>query len=322
VEETRTSQEHRRKQYRTIYELLFQSPRIYTKTVSSVLGTDPSVASRRMKEAFDLGYISGPQIRRRSYKNTKEYMYFATCETPLKSFLSSIKDAHISYHAVMSGFANLWITSTERLDCDSDVIGGPRTDYHISFAPNHSWNTAILIMQEKVESFSPHTYSAARILSAHWDEHLKWDLKDEILFREFKYSVRKKLSPIMRKYHISGEKLYEWLGRLSECCTITTSFFPKGFSMYDSYLFAFETDYEDFIIDLFSELPTSALFFKVSNTLFLYAQITGRFVRFIDIQNPGVGQLQIPLLVDDLLERGILKSEAHSIIEYYWGKSL
>jgi hypothetical protein len=34
-------------------------------------------------------------------------------------------------------------------------------------------------------------------------------------------------------------------------------------------MFMFETDYEDFIVDLFSELPTSTFFFKVANKLFV-----------------------------------------------------
>ncbi len=318
----RTSEKQRRKQYRTIYELLFQTPRIYVKTVSSRLGTDPAVASRRMKEAFDLGYIAGPQLGRRSYQNMKEYVYFVNCGSSVKSFLNHIKDLNITYHAVMGGFSNLWIVSREEIDFDDCILGGPRSDYHISFAPNHSWETTLQIMRNEVDNSSPRKGDPRGIIQTHWNETVKWDFKDEMLFREFKYNLRKKLSPIMKKYQISSEKLYEWFGRLPECCTITTSYFPERYSAYDSYLFMFETNYEDFIIDLFSKLPTSSLFFKVSNKLFLYARVAGRFVRFVDIQDSQIGQLQIPLLVEDLLDRGILKSEQHSIVEYYWRKNL
>lgn len=322
MEETRTSEKQRRRQYRAIYELLFQTPRIYVKTVSSKLGIDPAVASRRMKEAVDLEYIAGPHIRKRSYANMMEYMYFVTCESSVKSFLEYIDDRAITYHAVMSGFASLWVASREQIDIKGAVVEGPRSDYYISFAPDHSWETALENMQEKVETFDCSEYDPKGTVQTHWNEPIEWDSQDEILFREFKYNMRKKLSPIMKEHKISGEKLYEWLNRVPECCTITTSYFPERFSSYDSYLFMFETDYTDFIVDLFSELPTSSLFFTVADKLFLYAQVTGRLVRFIDIQDSRVGQLQIPLLVEDLLERGILKSEAHAILEYYWGKSL
>jgi DNA-binding Lrp family transcriptional regulator len=311
VKETRTSENQRRRQYRAIYELLFQNPRIYIKTISSKLGADPAVTGRRMKEAFDLGYIAGPEIRKRSYANLKEYMYFVNYTSSVKPFLTLMQDETITYHAAMSGFANFWIMSKEEIDVEGGlVVGGPRSDYYMSFAPGHSWETALQIMRRKVDTFHPRDHEPKGIIKTRWDEKVEWNAIDEILFREFKHNLRKKLSPVMKKHQISGEKLYEWLGRLPECCTITTSFFPDGFSTYDSYLF------------MFSELPTSSFFFKVSGRLFLYAQVSGRLVRFVNIQDSRIGQLQIPLLMEDLLERGILKSEAHAIMEYDWWKNL
>lgn len=323
MKETRTSENQRRSQYRAIYELLFQNPRIYIKTISSKLGADPAVTGRRMKEAFDLGYIAGPEIRKRSYANLKEYMYFVNYTSSVKPFLTLMQDETITYHATMSGFANFWIISKKEIHVeDGLVVGGPRSDYYMSFAPGHSWETALQVMRKKVDTFQPGDYEPKGTIKTRWDENVEWNATDEILFREFKHNLRKKLSPVMKKHQVSGEKLYDWLGRLTECCTITTSFFPDGFSTYDSYLFMFETDYEDFVIDLFSELPTSSLFFKVSNRLFLYAQVSGRLVRFVNIQDSRIGQLQIPLLMEDLLEKGILRSEAHAIMEYDWWKNL
>ena len=71
----RTTLEQRRKQYRIIYELLFEDPRISKSVVSSVLG-EGRTATLRMKEAYDHQYIVGPEIRLRSFENLKEYMYF------------------------------------------------------------------------------------------------------------------------------------------------------------------------------------------------------------------------------------------------------
>jgi hypothetical protein len=52
---------------------------------------------------------------------------------------------------------------------------------------------------------------------------------------------------VKKNYRISGNELREWLEKLPECCTIATSYFPEKLSGYESYLFLFETDYEDFI---------------------------------------------------------------------------
>lgn len=323
VEDMRMSLEERRQQYWIVYQSLFQTPRIYIKDVASVLGADPAVTSRRMREAFEAGYIVGPQIRKRSYSNMKEYVYFVNCENPRKLYLKYNEDFNVVYHAVMIGSPNLWIVSREPFDVEGDVIlEGFRSDYHIPFAQNCSWETALKVMQEKVNAFNPETYAPNEIINTHLNEPINWDAKDETLYRAFKYNLRKKLSPIMREHHISGEKLYTWLEKIPKCCTTATYYFPETASAYDPYFFMFETDYEDFIVDLFSELPTSSFFFKVSNRLFLVAYLKRQFLRYAGVNATDFSKMRVNLLLMDLMERGITKSEVHTIVEYYTGKSI
>jgi len=159
-------------------------------------------------------------------------------------------------------------------------------------------------MREDVENFIPEDYKPKGIIKTHFDEPVKWDSEDEILYRYFKYNLRKKLSPVMKKHLISGTKLYAWLERLPEYCTIFTGYYPETLSAYDPYLYMVETDYEDFIVDLFSELPTTSTFFTISDKLFIYKE------------------LYIPLLLNELLNKEIIKSKARSITEFYWAKDL
>ncbi|MBU7012154.1 MAG: hypothetical protein HXS46_15825 [Theionarchaea archaeon] len=323
VEDMRTSLEQRRKQYWIIYQLLHQDPRMYIKDISSALGADPAVTSRRLTEALEEGYIVGPQLRKRSHKNTKEYTYFVTCEDPRTQFLKYKKDKNVVYHAVLIGSPNLWVISKEKMDITEDIlIEGYRSDYHVPFVPNRSWETAIKTMQPKIETFDSDTYTPNKTIKARWDQYIEWDDQDEILFREFKYDLRKKLTPIMKKHHISGEKLYQWLDKLPQSCTTATYYFPETVAAYDPYFFIMETGYEDFIIDLFSELPTSSFFFKVSDHLCLYTYLKREFLRYAGIETNHFYKLHINLLLMDLLERGIISSEVHTIVEYYWGKDL
>ena len=268
--------------------------------------------------------MSKPNIRKRSYSNFREYVYFVRCKDPLELYLKYSKDERIVYHAVMDGFANLWVISKEEIDIEGDVlISGLRSDYHISFAPNHSWKTAIKIMEEKTEKFDPDKYVPKGTIQTHWDETIEWDEKDEDLFRYFKYDLRKPLDPIRKEHQITSYKAWGWLKKLPECCTVYTRYFPEGILGYDPYIYVFETDYEDFIIDLFSELPTSTLFFKVSNKLILLAYVQRESVRN-GSNRPisDVNELHIPLLVRSLLKRRIIKSEEHAIVNYHWGKSI
>jgi len=266
--------ELRMAQLRRIYEVLIQNFRITITDISKDLGIDRTTARNRVREAFDEGYISEPNVRKKSYLPFIEHVYFVHCKDPLEQYLRFSEDERIVYHAVMDGFANLWVISKEEIDIEGDIlISGPRSDYHVAFAPNHSWKTAVKIMKEKVEKFDPDKYEPKGIIQIHWDETIEWDEEDEILYRYFKYDLRKPVTPLKREYSIATRKFKDWLKKLPEYCTIITRYFPGKRSSYDSYIFVFETDYEDFVIDLFSELPTSSLFFKVSNKLILYAYV-------------------------------------------------
>lgn len=319
----KTSLEERKRQYRSIYEELVELHRIKNVDLSKILKKNRSVIGRRIREAFEEGYISLPQIRKRSYANMKEYMYFINSKNPLKLFRQYKEDMNVAYLAVMSGFANLWLITKSKINVVDDIlVFGLRSDYYCAYAPNHSWKRAIQIMWEKVKAFNPELYNPQGIIKTHWDETIPWDAEFEKLFREFKYNGRKPLTPIMRKYCISSQKTYEFLEKLPECCTVFTRYFPNTTSAYDSYLFMFETDYEDFIIDLFSELPTSSFFFKVANKLFLLADVRKSSVRNFGLDMPDIDELHIPLLVENLINRKVIKSEAYAIAEYSWGKDL
>lgn len=309
--------------YRTIYESLNKDARVQVNTLSRALRVNRNSASKRLKEALELGYVLTPQLRKRSYANMKEYNYFVECERPLRLFKEYKDDLDVVYHAAMCGFANLWLTARNKVDVEGAImVEGLRSDYLVAFAPNRPWEKAVETMRKKLETFSPEKYIPRGTIGTHWDECADWDSEDEVLSREFKYDMRKKITPIMRKNCISAEKIYEFFEKAPKYCTIFTRYFPESLSAYDPYLFMFETDYEDFVVDLFSELPTSPFFFKTAGRLFLYANVDRSSLREVGLEMADISQLHIPFLVDELLDRGIVKSEAHAVVEYSWAKNL
>lgn len=175
-------------------------------------------------------------------------------------------------------------------------------------------------MRNEVDSFNPGAYLKKNYIQTHFDETIPWDETDEIMYRYFKYDLRRPLTPIMKEQKISKEKIYKFLDRLPQTCTIATHFYPDTLSAYDPYLFVFETDYEDFIIDLFSELPTSVSFFKVSDRLFVYAHILKPFIRSKDPQEAT--KWYIPLILLELSKKGIVKSRARASVDYSWSKRI
>jgi DNA-binding Lrp family transcriptional regulator len=309
-------------EYRSVFELLSENPRVQKRDVARVLGHTEKTTHARMKEAFEKGYIVGPYIRKKSFGNFKQHMCFVKCEDPIESFERYAEDLNVIYHEVIDGFADLRIISKRKFDIAGSVHEGFISDYHISYAQDYSWNKALQIMHREVENFDPRDYQPKGIIKTHWDETVEWDEKDEILFQELKYDFRKPLGPILKKNHIWSGDAYDWLKKLPECCTIYTSFFPKTLSAYDPYIYMFETDYEDFIIDLFSLLPTSSWFFKISDKLFLYMWVERGSMRISDFRKPDISKLQIPILMRDLLKKRIIESKVHAGVQCYWRKGL
>ena len=317
------SRKEKRRQYRIIYECLYEDVRVTITDLSERIGATLETTSKRVNEAFNHGYILKPQIRKCSYANFKQHMFFVDCENPLKLYLQYTKDKQVVYHAVMEGFSNLWVTSLDKMIIEGNIIvGGPVSDMHVSFAPPHSWEEAKRIMWEKVEKFNPAEYEPKGIIQTHYDEKMEWDEEDEILYRNLKYDLRKPLYPVARKNHISGQKAWDWLKKLPECCSIMTQYYPQTITAYDPYIFVFETNYEDFIIDVFSELPSSCSFFKVSNTLVIYTHVVRELLRSNSQPVSNVTRLHIPLLTKYLLEEGIIRKERHALVDYYWRKDI
>lgn len=308
------------KRYR-IYEFVREKPRLRPHHVSKDLGLRSSSVGNLMKETFDRGYIVGPHLRKKSYRNFLEYMYFIKAPEPVDLYQALRKDKRVVYHARMVGFSDLWVTAKESLDIGIDheiIVEGYRSDYLLSRALNCPWEDSFHTMHNMIDNFTPSTYNSKNYIQTHWDETVNWSETDEILFREFKYNLRKAMEPVMKEYKIPLSRIIKWLKKLPECCTIATSFFPKTISAYDPYIFMFETEYEDFIVDLFSQLPVSTFFFKVSGKLFLDIHVKKELLRNTGGHAVEFDKLQIPLLIEKLHNKGIITSDSYGIVEYFW----
>ena len=182
----RTVQETLKRQYRGICEILWEDPRVLVRGITSKIGSD---AGKILREALEHQYIIGPQIRKRSYQNLKEYMYFINCENPELLYLKYREDQNIIYHVKTVGFCNLWIIAREEIDIDGDIlVEGQRSDYHVSHPPDHSWETAIEIIKKKIDIFKPQYATPQNYIKTHSDEGIRWTCQDELLFKYFKFN--------------------------------------------------------------------------------------------------------------------------------------
>ncbi|MBU7036783.1 MAG: hypothetical protein HXS52_02545 [Theionarchaea archaeon] len=131
------------------------------------------------------------------------------------------------------------------------------------------------------------------------------------------------LEPLVKKkYHIRGGYGIEFLERLPMYCTIATSYFPETINACDPYQHIFEMDYEDFIIDLFSELPTTCCFQRASTSLICHERTPKKPIERVTTRLEDIPGIQHPFLVEALVKRGIVRKENQTRKEYYWRKEL
>jgi predicted transcriptional regulator len=322
VKEMRVPLEQRIREYRIIFDLLNEKPRIQYTEIAEELDVEIRTASSRLREAIEDGYIAGPQIRKKSFSNFKTYVYLVNSSNSLQSFREYIKDSHVLYHEIMEGFCNVRVVSDMKLDIDGTILGGVSSDYYVSYPPDQPWKASIDNMWNMVRKFNPRDYTPKGYITTHWDETAEWSEQDEILFLEFKYDLRKPLQPLWEKNGIYMGKIKDFLESLPKYCAISTSYFPLTMNAYNSFLYTFETDYEDFIIDLFSQLPTTCWFQRVSNTLICHVWTLREPVKKVTAHLENIPGIQIPLLVETLVNKGIVKKENRARKEYYWRKEL
>jgi hypothetical protein len=312
----------RQKQFRKIYEYLCDKPRFRPHHVSKEMRLRPSSVASRLKEAIEKEYIAGPQIRKKSFSNLKSYVNFVDSDDPVELYQRCREDKNVIHNAILDGFCNFRVVSEKPMNIKGSVLGGVLPDYVLSRPPDHPWGTAINIMHDLVREFNPEDYIPKYYITNHWNETVEWSEEHEILYREFKYDLRKLLDPLVRKYGISISRIRNFLEQLPTYCIIFTCYYRESLPTYDEYVHVLETDYEDFIIDVFSQLPATCWFYKVEDKLIAHLQIKTRPLRKKGGQIKGVTRLHIPLLVKDMMKKGIVKSEAHGTFKCFWRKEV
>jgi hypothetical protein len=300
---------------------MYNNPRFRPHQVMKEMGLHPDAVASRLKEAIEQEYIAGPQIRKKSFSNFKTYVYLSRSDDPIELFEQYAKNRDVIHHEITEGLFNLHVISKEKLDIEGTILEGIPSDYYISYPPDRPWGMAIDAMRDMVNEFNPEEYTQKGYIKTHWDEPVKWSDTDEILFQESKYDLRRALAPLMKKYRIPLSRTNKWLQKLPECCTFATNYFPETISSYDPCLLTFKTEYEDFIIDLFSQLPTTCWFQRVSDTLIAYIWTMTRPTSRTNVLKDITG-LQIPFLVRDLLRKGIVKEEGRAKVKCSWRKEV
>ena len=287
-----------------IFRLLQENPRIPKSHFGREFKVNPSTGESWYNSAIDLRIIIPPVFRRKSYTNFREYFYFVKSDNPHQFFESIQEDKNVLYCSVQTGFADVQIISKSKMNLEEIVLSGPRSDYYVSIPPNCTYEESISRIEkkfkkiDKVRSESP--------LKFFKKSYGPWDDLDEAIFWSFSNNVRKKFKCVMEETSAYSDKIMKWYRGRHKFGDTIVMFFPESESYYQLTLYAIETEYDNVIIDLFSQLPTSSVFYRIDKFL----------IMAIYISFPFASRSLVQRILEFFKKEKLVFNYTNSIVEY------
>jgi hypothetical protein len=104
--------------------------------------------------------------------------------------------------------------------------------------------------------------------------NLQWDESQWKLYDLFKYDLRRKITPTLKKGKLRYEDYTNWREELEKYCTIHTLYYPLGFFNYMHWFFLMKTDYD--ISFLFQDWYASCIFTTINDYVLALIPVRGK----------------------------------------------
>lgn len=291
-----------------IFQLVLENPRIPKSEIARHFKVNPKTADVWWDTAIKNRIIIPPVFRRRSFFNFREYFYFIKTGDPHALYEELQKSKDISYYCIHTGFADFQIIAEKPLSLNLEVVlSGERSNYHVSTPPDCTFEEAVIRIQKKLavlEELEP--YPSPLIYQK--KTYGTWDDLDEAIYRQLANDLRMPFAQIIKLTDAYSDKIMDWFRNRDRFGQTMTMFFPLGESSYQLSLFSVKTENDWLLIDLFSELPTSTVFYRLKKRLmmsiYLPFSLEGRFI--------------VRKTLSVLQKKELVSEYTNSIAEYYY----
>ena len=239
-------------------------------------GLSRNTVSKYVKEMYAKGIIVGPEIKMNPAPTYREHMYLINVTDPLHVFDELKEFPCVVYHALTFGDWNTMVVTNRLLDF-SQLVGfhnvvtqgvkyrscTPKVEYT-------SWDESFTKVHEKIVEFTPlqNEHKHRQITPLLWGED-QWTL-----FHAFKYNMRKKVIPTLKKSNIRYGTYTKWMKNLDNHCTLHIGFYPQGYQNYVHYCFLLYTDHEQSVQSVFSSFPTTPFITEVGNHVLVFTCVS------------------------------------------------
>lgn len=300
----------------TMYELRTEEPRIKIYEIAQHLDVVRNTVYKRQKKAVENAILFNPELRLKMYEDVKEYVYAISSDSAFHTFHQLQGDDRLCYEVFATGYFDLLLItsvplSRKELECLGKVrLTGYRSNYVIPKIPDIDYVTAIAKMEEFAKKdFEPSEWSVE-----YPPREMGWKEIDWKLFHLLRHNMAKKYTELAKSVEMSYDGFRWSLKRILANTQIIVPYYPEGYSQYTRFLFMFQSDYEQMLLDMFSLVPCFTMMYKVKNWLLVHFRIlpsglSYRFFRLIE---------RFFSILYDLHERGYIDRIKTTIPITYW----
>jgi hypothetical protein len=291
-----------------VFSYVNEDPRISLSAIGRQMGIDRRTATAWWNLAVENRIIIPPILRKKSFLNFREHVYFLKVKDPHKLFKKLMNDKSITYYMVQTGFSNFAITAKEEIDPPGEIIfSGERSDSFVSTPPDCTYEEAAQRISQKLENMKEEDIKPSPLVY-HDSIYESWDEKDEIIYNELCNDMRKPFLPIMKKHKLYSDKIMNWIKERDTFGQTFTFFYPEGEGAYLPTMYVMKADYDFLIIDLFSQLPVTSVFYRLRNLFFMT----------LYIPFPLFARSLTRMVLSRLQERGIIEDYENAVNEYHY----
>lgn len=290
-----------------IYALVAQDSRIPITHIARILKVNPKTAEVWWRNAVKKRIIIPPIFRRKSFANFREHFYFIRTEDPHESFqrIKSMQD--VMYCTVQTGFSDMQIVSRVPLNLKEEIVlAGERSDYFVSTPKNHTFEKANRTIDKKLEATDDIQCPPSPLLFRE-EAYAPWDDLDEAIYLSINGNLRKTWARVLEESEAYNDKIMKWFRNRDSFGHTIAMFFPEGERAYQPAIFAVETENDSLLIDLFSELPTSSVFYRLDKYV----------VMVLCLSYPLIARSMVRRVLSHLQKKELINTYINSVIEYY-----
>lgn len=258
--------------YYKIYEQIYENPVITIYDIAENTGLSRNTVSKYLHHMYTNRIIVGPYLSMDPAPNYKEYIYLMNFQDPFTAYNELEGFPHVLYHAMTFGDWNTIVITDKLLDL-SQLVGVQTMVYqdvngHLSTPKVNytTWDEGFAAAYELIHHFNPDMeYKERKLAPA-----LPWGKNEWKLYHAFKFDMRQKITPVLRKINVRYEHYTKWMKTLETFAAIHTTFYPAGYDTYNCHCLLISTNHEDTVKSVFSLFPTTPVITEVGSQLLVF----------------------------------------------------